>query len=264
MPDTISKYVGKIEDELTHTGGPKAQLNKQIRKVAEPVITAAEKDIENRINKLAASITKCNNILCKVKIQNQIKKLQKRLREEKYMGTIFENEAIVRMFIQEYGDKFTDANLLLEQDEEDLEECRMDKDGAALKVTTEEEEEIEECNESDRICEDILAEFNPDIDKKLYSNWKKSFKGGKKPLINPKTLSAKNFAVGTLLAAAIYYAAQTYRTLRKQGKDPVTARREQVQALKYAMTKCGRTKNPRLCKDKFEKQIRIAQGKPTL
>ena len=47
MPDTISKYVGKIEDELTHTGGPKAQLNKQIRKVAEPVITAAEKDIEN-------------------------------------------------------------------------------------------------------------------------------------------------------------------------------------------------------------------------
>mgnify|MGYP001164243518 CR=1 FL=1 len=260
MEDIVKKYVGKLQDELTNTGGPKAQMNKQVKNILKPVVNSAEKEVEKKINKLSSSMSRCNNILCKLRIRNQIRKLQKRLGEDKNMGAIFENEAIVRMFIREYGDRFTDAHLLLEQEQDDLEEC---KDGAVFKVTNE-EEDIDECNESDRICEDVLIEFNPDIDKKLYSKFKKSFKGGKKPLINPKSLSFKNLAVGTLLASAIYYAAQTYRTLRAQGKDPVVARREQVQALKYAMSKCNRTKNPKLCRDKFEKQIRITQGKPTL
>ena len=259
MPNTIGKYVGKLNDELTNTSGPKGYMNKQIRQVAAPV----EKDVKEKIDILTKEILKCKTPLCKYKIGKQIRKLQKILFSEgKNMGAIFENEEIVKAFISEWGDKFTDAHLLLEMD--DVSECG-DNEESVVKVTNEEEdfEDVAECNESDRICEDVMVEFNPTFDKKLYGAWKKGAPS-KRQMTMRKALTVKNVAVGTLLAAAIYYAYQTYRMLRKQGKDPAEARREQLQALKYASSKCNRTKNPRLCRDKFEKQMRIVQGKPTL
>ncbi len=283
----VTKYVEKISGELSRTGGPRYYMSKQIHTTTAPI----EKDIKDEINKLLSSMKKCTTFLCRYRIKKQIKKLYKLLkkpfREDISMAAIYEDQTFTKMFILEYGDRFTDAYLLLEDEDLDLEEC--EEPDAAFKVTTEEEEDIEECNESDRICEDVIMEFNPDVDKKLLKGWKKGKQpkvrvkkpggfvktirkgmkrivGGSKgkPLVNPKTLSFKNLAIGTVLAAGLYSGAQTYRLLRKQGKDPVTARREQIQAIKYAMSKCNRTKNPRLCRDKFEKQIRILQGKPTL
>lgn len=159
------------------------------------------------------------------------------------MSAIFENEDFVKGFVKEWGNRFHDTNLLLEC--EGCQECE-DKDEKTVIVTSDEDIDV---SENEKICEDALFEVD--------SVFSEAYR------VKPGAMSGK-MAVATLVAAAIYYAAQTYRTLRRQGKDPVVAKREQVQALKYAMTKCNRTKNPRACKDRFEKQIRIAQGKPTL
>jgi hypothetical protein len=166
------------------------------------------------------------------------------------MKHIFENQDFIKEFISEWGELFPDSKLLLENDEveecNDLKECG---DEATIKVTKEEDE----LTENDRICEDVMFEFSSSADAEL----------AKLTRVKPGNITGKQIAIGTLLAASIYYAFQTYRLLRKQGKDPDVAKREQVAALKRSMSKCNKTKNPKLCAEKFKKQIAVTQRKTT-